>query len=122
MMTIQDKALQSFFLKQKKASIDSLLPRQKIQQQTSFRSNPIDNTLKKDNPKKSLNNTALQMGEQSVSNALAMREQSVSKEEDAKQEKFDTVSKALAEPLADALAKREQSVSQSVSRTVSNHS
>ena len=141
MMTIQDKALQSFFLKQKKASIDSLLPRQKIQQQTSFRSNPIDNTLKKDNPKENLNIALplpmneqsvskeegtrqekfdtvskalaepLAMREQSVSKSLAMREQSVSKEESIKQEKFDAVSKALAEPLADALAKREQSVS-----------
>jgi hypothetical protein len=125
MMTIEDKALQSFFLKQKKASVDSLLPRQKIQQQTSgllSSKDPIDNTLTKDNSKKSLSNPALQMGEKSVSNALAireqvvsnalaMREQSVSKKEDIKQEKFYSMSKALAEPLADALAKREQSVS-----------
>jgi hypothetical protein len=125
MMTIEDKALQSFFLKQKKASVNSLLPRQKIEQQTSgllSSKNPIDNTLIKDNPKKSLNSPPLQIDKKSVSNALAMREQrvsntlvmheqSVSKKEDIKQEKSHSVSIALAEPLADALAKREQSVS-----------
>lgn len=107
-MAVDDKALQSFFQKQKKASTDALVPsslnKGSYKKHTAILPEiPIDKDLTVSKP--------LAAHQQTVSNTLANREQTVSNMLGKKQNNLDSVSNALAEALAQPLAKCEQSVS-----------
>jgi hypothetical protein len=113
-VAIKDQALQSFFLKQRKASVESLLPGYSNDQKSNSSFNEPTEKIIKDIVldkiesvrKKQENSVYLIQGDENktVSKPLAISEQTVSKPL-AKREQ--SVSKALAKPLA----MREQTVS-----------